>query len=147
MKNVKISLLVVILVVLSSTAIGIAANANIAKNDEGKINQQTMFDAEITFYIHEGEGCGCVPIVGAHVYASGGAGYDEAYTDEDGMCALTLEILSEYRVSINAEDFMPVLFDFDVQGDQTFGFHMQERITDRNTMPVLFRLLLNIFQR
>jgi len=66
--------------------------------------------------------------------------YDKAYAE-------FLEILSEYRVSINVEGYMPVLFDFDVQDDQTFGFHMQERITDRNTMPLLFRLLLNIFQR
>ena len=107
-----------------------------------------MFDAEITFNIYEGEGCGCKPITGAYIIATGGEGSDYGYTDEDGKCTLQLVILGEYRVQIEAENFHVIIFNFDVIDDQTFSFHMQEKKDlSINTHPLVYPIIRNIFDK
>ena len=146
MKRMKIIILVVILMVLSTFAIGIAAEAVLMKNQEKNINngisQPSLFDAEITFTILIDDGCGCNPIEGAFIKAYGGSGYEEGLTDENGTLILHLEINAEYRVEINAEDYISLLFDFNIIDDQYFIFQMREKDTSSQTFT-LFQGLLN----
>jgi hypothetical protein len=154
MKRIK-TILVVILMVLSILTIGIAAEATFLKKVEVNHQKQTknvgqpmLFDAEITFYVLTGEGCACTPIVGATISAVGGEGSDSGVTDEDGMCVLTLVILGEYEVFIEAEDYHRIYFEFNVLDDQTFTFHLLERKgTSLNSLPSLYHLVKNIFER
>ncbi len=151
MKKIKKTGLLVILLAFSILTIGIVSEASFIKNDQNKestheeksdnIIQQQLFDADLTFYLWEGEGCGCDPIVNASIFAVGGEGNDSGFTDEDGKCVLTLFINSEYRVEIQAEKFHRILFDIEVIGDQTFNFHMKKEVKPRfNSQP-----LKNIF--
>ena len=126
MKRKKTIGLVVILMVLASLSIGIAAEAALIQNEYNKNSQPQLFDAEITFYVMTGEGCACTPIEGALVAAYGGEGNDSGVTDDDGMCVLTLVILGEYEVYIEAEEYGTVYFEFNVLDDQTFTFHLFE---------------------
>ena len=141
MKRMKKTVLVIIIIVLATFSAGIAAEAVLMKNEQknnlNNLNQQSLFDAEIIFYVYEGEGCGCVPVNGASVIAGGEPG-ESGVTDEEGKCVLTLIILEEYRVSIEAEDFHTVLFDFNVLDDQTFAFHMQEKEKSSQDSFLLF---------
>ena len=127
MKKIKTAFLVVILIVLSVFTIGIAAEAAILQKQKNENIQNSFYPAEITFYIYKGEGCGCIPLVGATISAYGGEGSDSGATDENGICVLTLDIYGEYRVQIEAEDFTMILFDFNVVDNQEFSFHMQEK--------------------
>ena len=123
----KTSALAVILMVLTTVAIGFVAEATLIQNEEKKYNQSLMFDAVITFTIMTGEGCACTPIEGAIVSAYGGEGNDSAVTDDDGICNLTLVILGEYEVYIEADGYGIIYFEFIVLDDQTFTFHMFEK--------------------
>ena len=150
MKKIKTTVFVVILMVLSTFAIAIAAEAAFIKNEQKNIKddsvQPLLFDAEITFYIYTGEGCACTPITGATVSAIGGEGNDSGITDEDGMCILTLVILGEYEVTIEAEGYQPINFEFNVVDDQTFTFHLlEEEESSAYAIPLFHHLITKLF--
>ncbi len=130
LKRIK-TIFIVILMVLSTFTIGIAAEANFTKNEQKEIKndaaQSLLFDVEITFTIQTGEGCGCTPIQGVSIFASGGEGYDEGITDENGICVLTLVIGGEYEVLIESENYQTIDFEFFVIDEQSFIFHMFEK--------------------
>ena len=69
MKRMKMTILVVILMVLATFTIGIAAEESLIKNvkDNNGDSQPLLFDAEVTFIIQTSEGCGCDPIPNATV--------------------------------------------------------------------------------
>jgi len=122
-KNIAVFM---IFLMLTSTVVGLIANAEIIKENQ-KEYEPLLFDAEITFYILTGEGCGCIPIPGAVITAAGGEGNASGITDEDGKCVLTLVILGEYEVWIEADDYRTINFEFNVIDDQTFTFHLSEK--------------------
>ena len=136
MNNMKKTGLLAFLVIFSILSIGSIGEAGLIDNIQkdnivfkektDNIVQPQTFDAEITFYLWEGDGCACEPIEGASIFAVGGEGNDSGFSDSDGKCVLTLVINSEYRVYIEAEKFQRVIFDIEVIGDQTFNFHMKE---------------------
>lgn len=141
MKKVKTifiaSLMILTTFVISAAAQSILINSE-QKNNTNPAIQNTNFDAEITFYIYEGEGCSCIPITGAYINATGSEGQVFNVTDDEGICVLNLVILSEYRVSIEAENFNTVMFNFDIVDDQTFKFHMGEanEVSSQNLLQV-----------
>ena len=135
-KNIAVFM---IFLMLTSTVVGLIANAEIIKENQ-KEYEPLLFDAEITFYILTGEGCGCDPIEGVLVSAYGGAGNESEVTDEDGKCVLTLEINSEYEIYIEKENFININFEMDIIDDQTFTFHLLERKGRPKTAN------LNVFQ-
>jgi hypothetical protein len=141
MKRVKTSIFLVIMMVLAIFVLGVAAESVFLKNHQKKLNidmgKQSFFNATIKFTVLINDGCGCNPIEGARVYAAGGAGNDEGFTDIDGNCILELKINSEYTVLITHEHYIPVLFDFVIIDDQFFVFQMS--LIDDSTnliMPV-----------
>jgi hypothetical protein len=154
MKGIKTPVLVVILIVLATFAVGIAAEAALMKrakeNNQIYIKnapQPTLFDAEITFYVLTGEGCACDPIPGTLIEAYGGEGYVSGVTDEDGMCVLTLVILGEYEIYIKSEDYQEVYFEFNVLDDQTFTFHMFEKDeSSTNTASLSHNSVINVLK-
>ena len=151
MKRMKTTVLVIFLIVLATFSIGIAAETAIVKNQQKNIQnnkqQQSLFDAEITFYILTGDGCGCNPIPGVSIYAGSEPG-EYGVTDEDGMCVLTLEILGEYAVYIEAEKRLEIEFEFNVIDDQTFTFHMFKKDdSSLSETSLLYRLVTNILNR
>jgi len=152
MKKTK-AILLATLVALSTFAIGIVAQAAIIKNERNNIQndniQPSLFDAEITFYIYEGTGCGCVPIRDAFINATSGDGQDSGVTDENGTCVLHMVINSDYRVSIEANDYNSVLFDFNVIDNQIFKFHLGEPNggSSINTLPLFYRIITRLLGR
>ena len=136
MNNIKKTCIIAILLVFSILSIGIVGEAGLIGNKQKEniflqqntdnILQPQLFDAQITFYLWEGDGCACEPIEGASFFAVGGEGNDSGFSDENGKCVLTMVINSEYRVYIEAEKFQRIIFDIEVIGDQTFNFHMKE---------------------
>ena len=148
MVRVKSTLLVVILMILSTFAVGIAAEAVLKKNGQDNIKnntgQQSFFDAEITFIILTTEGCGCTPIPGVLVHAYGGEGNDSGITDEDGKVILTLVILGEYEVLIDGEGYLPIEFEFNVLDDQQFIFHLAEK---EESSTYSFSILQNLVSK
>jgi hypothetical protein len=126
MKRKKITQFFVFIFVSTIITVGFIANADILQNDQ-QIYQTSIFDAEITFYVLTGEGCGCTPIKGVSVSAYGGEGNDSGVTDEDGMCILTLVINSEYEVYIEGEGYHNIDFEFNVIDNQMFIFHLFEK--------------------
>lgn len=149
MVRLKSTLLVVILMVLSTFAIGIAAEAVLKKNGQdniqNNIGQQSFFDAEITFIILTTEGCGCTPIPGILVHAFGGEGNDSGISDEDGKVILTLEILGEYEVIIEGEGYLSIEFEFNVLDDQQFIFHLAEKEkSSTNSFSILQNLVTKV---
>lgn len=139
MKRKKMAIFGVILMVLISLAVGIAAEPALRNNKKSP----QLFDAEITFYVQTGEGCACDPIQDALVQAFGGEGSDSGVTDEDGMCVLTLVIDGEYEVIIEAEEFLDVYFEFNVVDDQTFIIHMFEKPESSSRTLSLFQTLIS----
>jgi hypothetical protein len=131
MIRLKSALLVLILIVISICTIGINAKDIFLNNKQEKmqdeISQQALFDAEITFNVLTGEGCACTPIPGAKISAYSGEGNTSNVTDEDGLCILTLVILGEYNIIIEADGYQMIDFEFNVLDDQTFTFHMFEK--------------------
>jgi len=140
MRRTKISVLMAILVVLATFVFAITVDAaNIKTQQANQIGgqkqiinfykQQSLFFAEITFNLYEGTGCGCVPVRNAPITAWG-LDVDHStsgITDDDGKCILQMEINYNYRVTIEAEGFNTVMFDFLVIDDQTFVFHLGEK--------------------
>ena len=151
MKRMKIIILMAILSLVSTFAIGIAAEAVFMKNQDNnfnsRISQPSLFDAEITFTIVVDDGCGCNPIEGALIKAYGGSGYDEGVTDENGTLILQLEINSEYRVEITAEGFRSILFDFNIIDDQYFVFQMVKKGTSSQTVQLFNSLIDKLLTR
>jgi hypothetical protein len=129
MKRIK-TVLVAISMVLATFAIGAAAQSMLIqselKNSTNQAIQNTNYDAMITFYIYEGEGCGCKPIMGAYINATSSEGPEFNITDEEGICVLPMVIFIDYRVTIEAENYNKVMFDFNLVDDQSFKFHMGE---------------------
>ena len=151
MKKVKSTILVVVLMILATFVLGVAAESvfikNQQKNQSNSASDMSLFFTEITFTIVINDGCGCNPIEGVTVSAYGGAGNDINVTDIDGKCVLLLEINSEYTVSITAENYVPVLFDFVVIDEQFFVFQMSllDDSTE-STIPVIHQIM-NILNR
>jgi hypothetical protein len=147
MIRIKYAFLVIIFIVFSTFAIGITAENDFVENQK-EINQQNMFDAEITFYILTGEGCGCTPIPDATISAYGGEGNSSGVTNEDGLCILTLVILGEYEIIIEADEFQSINFEFNVIDDQSFTFHMFEKressLSHTSFLPRLITKILSI---
>ncbi len=151
MKRVKTTILVVILMILSTVAIGIAAESVITKNQEkninNQVNQRSFFDAEIKFTVVVDDGCGCNPIEGAIIKAYGGSGYNEGVTDKNGTVIFYLEINAEYRVEIESENYLKILFDFDIIDDQYFVFQMIKKekssLSDTLIQYLVNRLLVS----
>ena len=151
MKRIK-TILILVLMVLATFAISATAGTVLMKAQQKKVtnnvSQQSFFDAEITFYIYEGTGCGCKPLIGATINATSGDGEDSGVTDENGTCVLHMVINSDYRVSIEAQDYNTVMFDFNVVDDQNFRFHMGEKNDDSShSTPNLLRLVTRLLNR
>jgi hypothetical protein len=148
MKKITTSILVVILMILSTFVIGVAAESVLIKNQPKTSNNNNgdnpIFFTEITFNILINDGCGCNPIEGVNVYAYGGAGNDENVTDIDGICILLLEINSIYTVEITAENYVPVIFEFIVIDEQYFVFQMTVIDDNVNSMLPTFQHMMNI---
>lgn len=151
MKNVKTTILIVILMILTTLVIGVAAESVLMKNQE-KNKSDIIFDkpsflAEITFTIVINDGCGCNPIEGVTISAYGGAGNDENITDVDGTCVLELEINSIYTASITEEDYVPILFEFIVIDDQYFVYQMTLKDESTASMTPAIQKIMDILNR
>jgi len=148
MKKVKTTILLVFLMILTTFILGVAAESVIMKNKQNcisnSIGEDSFIEAEITFTILINDGCGCNPIEGVTVSAYGGAGSDENVTDVDGICLLRLEINSIYTVSITAENYIPVLFEFVVIDDQFFSFQMTLKDDSTHSMMPIIQHIKNI---
>jgi len=157
MKRIKLAFLIISLIIFATFSISVTSTSDlieiqqtqtstipqkIIKQDE---NQQSLFDAEITFYILTGEGCGCIPIPGAVITAAGGEGNASGITDEDGKCVLTLVILGEYEVWIEADGYRTINFEFNVIDDQTFTFHLSEKEVSIPHQNTFFERFPNAF--
>jgi hypothetical protein len=133
MKRIK-TVLVSISMVLATFAIGAAAQSILIKSeqkdDTNPVIQNLNYDAMVTFYIYEGEGCACKPLAGAYINATSSEGPVYNITDIEGKGVLPMVIVIEYRLTIEAENYHKVMFDFDIAGDQTFKFHMGEVNSD-----------------
>jgi hypothetical protein len=107
---------------------------------------QTEFYANVTFNIYEGDGCGCVPLRGVPLNATGRDTdhFTSGVTDDDGKCVLQLEYDRTYRVSIQEADHESVLFDFVVIDDQMFSFHMKEVETSLSHFSFIQMILQKI---
>ena len=94
-----------------------------------KASLDPAFYAEISFLLSEGEGCGCTPIRQVPIWTEGLTTdhNDSGITDDNGICILELEYDQQYRVHIEFEGFHRILFDFTVNEDQAFTFHMKEK--------------------
>jgi len=137
MKQKLLIILIASIFVISSVAIGTAAgiaklNTQTNEMSNQQINENfapaSMFTAIINFQLYVGDGCGCHPVVGASISAWGLdiEDNDSAVTDDIGVCSLELEINYNYKVTIEAEEFHMIEFDFLVVDDQDFTFHLEE---------------------
>lgn len=151
MKKLKTSILVVILIVLSTFVLGVAAESafirNQLKTSNNSVSDQPIFFTEILFRIVINDGCGCNPIEGVTVSAFGGAGNDINVTDIDGYCVLVLEIDSIYTVEITEENYIPIIFEFIVIDEQYFVFEMTLKDESVNSMLPTFQHMMNILNR
>lgn len=152
MKKMKVSVLMTVLVVLATFAFAITVDAvNMRTQQANQISgqkhvingykPQSLFFAEITFNLYEGTGCGCVPVRNASITAWGLDVDNNAsgFTDDAGKCILQMEINYNYRVTIEAEGFNTVMFDFLVLDDQSFVFHLGEKDgASLNESPLLY---------
>ena len=152
MNNIKKSIFLTSLITFLIISVGLVGQAAIVNNfpymekTSDDIEKQNFFEAELTFFLYEGEGCACEPIVGATFSAIGGDGNDSGVTDEEGKCVLTLIINSEYRIYIEAEKFHRIIFDIEVLDDQTFKFHMENKdVSSVNVNTMLQKILTRIF--
>jgi len=133
MKKIRANLVKMAVVVLAAYSLIIAANAGYVSNalNTGQTaqvkNASTDFYANISIHVYEGDGCGCVPLRGIPINATGRDTdhYTSGVTDENGLCILQLEFDRTYRVSIQAVNHESVLFDFVVIDNQAFSFHMK----------------------
>jgi hypothetical protein len=151
MKKLKTTILVVILMILTTFVIGVAAESDLIKNQiktsNNSVSDEPLFFTEITFNIVINDGCGCQPIEGVTVSAFGGAGNDINVTDIDGTCILLLEINSIYTVEITAENYVPIIFEFIVIDEQYFVFQMTLIDDSVNSMLPAFQHMMNVLNR
>jgi hypothetical protein len=151
MKKVKTSILVVILMILSTFVIGVAAESAFIKNQiktsNSSVSDQPLFFTEISFKIVINDGCGCNPIEGVTVAAFGGAGNDVNVTNIDGTCILVLEIDSIYTVEITAEGYVPIIFEFVVIDEQYFVFEMSIIEDSVNSNFQAFQHIIDLLTR
>ena len=126
-------LLLIVAFSLATTAVNIEQNGSDRQESENPASCGEY--AQISCYLYEGEGCGCVPVRFVLVSARGidTAHNDSGLTDENGLCILELEYDYTYRITIEVENFEMILFDFNVLDDQTFTFHLQEK--DDSVLP------------
>ena len=144
MKKISSAMVKMAVVLLAVFSLIVAANAGyVSSNLKSQkttqmMTSQTDFYANITFNVYEGEGCGCVPLRGIPLNATGRDTdhYTSGVTDDDGNCVLQLEYDKTYRVSIQAVDHESVLFDFVVIDNQVFSFHM--KVIDTSSYRVSF---------
>ena len=133
MKKISSAMVKMVVVLLAVFSLIVAANAGyVSSNLKSQkttqvMNTKTDFYANITFNVYEGEGCGCVPLRGVPLNATGRDTdhFTSGVTDDNGTCVLQLEYDKTYRVSIQAVDHESVLFDFVVLDNQAFSFHMK----------------------
>ena len=151
MKKIKTSILVVIIMILSTLTIGVAAESAFIKNQiktsNSSVSDQPIFFVDISFRIVINDGCGCNPIEGVTVGAFGGAGNDVNVTDIDGNCVLSLEIDSIYTVEITAEGYVPIIFEFVVIDEQYFVFEMSVIDDSVNSMIPVFHNMIRVLSR
>jgi hypothetical protein len=119
---------VVVLAVFSliiATNAGYMSNALNTEPTTQIKNASTDFYANISIHLYEGDGCGCVPLRGIPINATGRDTdhYTSGMTDENGLCVLQLEFDKTYRISIQDVNHESVLFDFVVIDNQAFSFH------------------------
>jgi hypothetical protein len=149
MKKISSAMVKMAVVLAAVFSLIIAANAGNVSN-RGQFNKTTPigntltdFYANITFNIYEGEGCGCVPLRGVPINATG-RDTDHStsgLTDDNGKCVLQLEYDKTYRVSMQEKDHESVLFDFVVIDNQEFSFHMKVLETSIHA-PLFLQMLL-----
>ena len=151
MKRVRTTILLVVLIIFATYVIGVAAESVLMKNNQQNLNNEydklSFFDAKIIFTILINDGCGCNPIEGATIVATGGAGYEENVTGIDGTCVLQLEINSIYTISITAENYIPIIFEFDIIDDQFFNFQMTLIDDSAPTIIPVTHNTIDIFNR
>jgi len=137
MKQKLLIILIASIFIIASVAIGTAAgiaklNTQTNEMSNQQINensaQASMFTAIINFQLYVRDGCGCSPVTGAAISAWGLdiEDNDSAITDDIGVCNLELEINYNYKVTIEAEGFHMIEFDFLVVDDQDFTFYLDE---------------------
>jgi hypothetical protein len=144
MKKISSAMVKMAVVLLAVFSLIVAANAGyVSSNLKSQkttqmMKSQTDFYANITFNVYEGEGCGCVPLRGVPLNATGRDTdhFTSGVTDDDGNCVLQLEYDKTYRVNIQAVDHESVLFDFIVLDNQVFSFHM--KVIDTSSYRVSF---------
>jgi len=126
MVKMAVVLLAVFSLIVAANAGYVSSNLKSQKTTQ-MMNTQTDFYANITFNVYEGDGCGCVPIRGVPLNATGRdtEHSTSGVTDDNGTCILQLEYDKTYRVSIQAVGHESVLFDFVVLDNQVFSFHMK----------------------
>lgn len=126
MVKMVVVLLAVFSLIVAANAGYVSSNLKSQKTTQ-VMNTKTDFYANITFNVYEGEGCGCVPLRGVPLNATGRDTdhFTSGVTDDNGTCVLQLEYDKTYRVSIQAVDHESVLFDFVVLDNQAFSFHMK----------------------
>ena len=156
MKQKLLVILIASIFVVSSVAIGAAAgvaklNAQTNEMLHQQINEDfaptSMFTAIINFQLYVRDGCGCSPVTGVAISAWGLdiEDNDSAITDDIGVCNLELEINYNYKVTIEAEGFHMMEFDFLVVDDQDFTFYLEE--VDESSflgLSLVHRLFSNI---
>jgi hypothetical protein len=130
MKKLSSAMVKMAVVLLTVFSLIIAANAGYVSNNQQTtriMKAQNDFYANITFNVYEGEGCGCVPLRGVPINATGRDTdhFTFGVTDDNGTCVLQLQYDKTYRVSIQSVDHESVLFDFVVIDNQMFSFHMK----------------------
>jgi len=153
MKKILSAIVKMAVVLVAVFSLIIAANAgnvsNSVQNNKTTPIRTTLFDfyANITFNVYEGEGCGCVPLRGVPINATG-RDTDHStsgLTDDNGQCVLQLEYDKTYRVSMVEENHESVLFDFVVIDNQEFWFHMKVIETSIHVPSFLQMMLQKIF--
>lgn len=134
MKKISSAIVKMVVVIIAVFSLIIAVNAgnvsdNLNPQKEIEIqNTQRDFYANITFNIYKGDGCGCIPLRGIHLNATG-RDTDHStsgLTNDDGRCVLQLEYYKTYRISIQETNLESVLFNFVVIDNQMFSFHIKE---------------------
>ena len=132
MKKLPLAIITMAIGLLAILSFVIAAHAGTLstqqlKKDITPQNAPTEFYANITFHVYEGEGCGCVPLRGVPINATGRDTdhITNGTTDDNGQCILQLEFDKTYRITIQNGDHESVLFDFVVIDNQAFSFHLK----------------------
>ena len=145
MVKMAVMLLAVLSLIVAAHAGYVSSNLKSQKTTQ-VMNTQTDFYANITFNVYEGEGCGCAPLQGVSLNATG-RDTDHStsgVTDDDGNCVLLLEYDKTYRVSIQAVDYESVLFDFIVLDNQVFSFYLKVIEESSHGFSFLQMMLQNI---